>query len=159
MKTSNTLIVSLSFFALILFLSGCINTSHSKTLKINNPENYEGILVSGASSLLETSGYEEILVSGEDKAGDLISVLNGEKLVAANEKELQEKIAELKEPGSYRVLLYNKPSIDSTSEDIYPILFYQDGTIQVNQEGISYFLTNPPKDLLIQLKSDWDINF
>lgn len=67
MKTSNKLFLILSFFALILLLSGCMNASASQTLSISNTKGYEGVLVSGASSLVETSGYEEILVSGEDK--------------------------------------------------------------------------------------------
>ena len=159
MKTSNTLFLILSLFALILLLSGCMNNSAPQTLSISNTKGYEGVLVSGASSLVETSGYEEILVKGEDKANALIDLLNGEDLVEATEKELQEKTDELKEPGSYRMLLYNQPSANRTSEDIYILLFYKDGTIQVNQEGSSYFIANPPKDLLTQLKSDWNITF
>lgn len=131
----------------------------AEIFNINNADGYEGILVSGATSLVETSGYEELLVSGEEKAIALIDVLNGEELVKANDEELQKKSKELEVPGSYRVLLYNKPSVNNSSEDIYPILFYKDGTIQVNQEGNTYFLKNPPKDLLAKLKSDWNISF
>lgn len=85
--------------------------------------------------------------------------MNGKELVEASEKELQERTDELEEPGSYRMLLYNEPSVKSTSEDIYLLLFHKDGAIQVNQEGSSYFIANPPKDLLTQLKSDWNITF
>lgn len=148
-----------SFFALILLLSGCMNASASQTLVINNTKGYEGVLVSGASSLVETSGYEEILISGEDTANALIDTLNGKELVEASEQELQERSYELEEPGSYRILLYNKPSVNYSSEDIYPLLFYKDGMIQVNQEGVSYLIVDPPKDLLTQLKAEWNITF
>lgn len=157
MKGSNTLL--LSFFALIFLLGGCMNASASPTLTISSSEGYEGVLVSGASSLVETSGYEEMLVSGKDKANDLIAVLNGKELVEANEKELQERTDELEVPGNYRMLLYNEPSVDSSNEDLYLLLFYKDGTIQVNQDGISYFIVDPPKDLLMQLKAEWSITF
>ncbi|MFD1032849.1 hypothetical protein [Metaplanococcus flavidus] len=159
MKTSNRLFLILSFFALILLLGGCMNANASQTLTINSPEGYEGVLVSEATSLVETGGYEEMLVNGKDKANDLIAVLNGKELIEATEQELQERMDELEEPGNYRLLLYNKPSVDSSSEDLYLLLFYKDGTIQVNQEGISYFIVDPPKDLLIQLKEEWDITF
>lgn len=159
MKNSNRLSLVLSFFALILLLGGCMNANAAQTLTINSPEGYEGVLVSDASSLVETSGYEEMLVSGRDKANDLIALLNGKELIEATEQELQERTDELEEPGNYRMLLYNTPSVNSTSEDIFLILFYKDGTIQVNQEGISYFIVDPPKDLLTQLKSEWNITF
>ena len=157
MKNLNILL--LSFFALTLLLGGCMKASASPTLTINSSEGYDGVLVSGASSLVETSGYEEVLVNGKDKANDLIAVLNGKELVEANEKELQKRTDELEEPGNYRMLLYNEPSVDSSSEDLYLLLFYKDGTIQVNQEGISYFIVDPPKDLLTQLKAEWSIAF
>lgn len=159
MKASNKFILIFSFFALLLLLSGCINTSDSKTLAIENPEGYEGVLVSGASSLVETSSYEEVLVSGEEKANNLMDALNGKEPIEVSEDELEKRADDLKEPGSYRILLYNKPSVNSGSEDIFPILFYKDGTIQVDQEGVSYFIVNPPTDLLAQLKSDWKITF
>lgn len=159
MKPLNRSFLVLSFFAVILLLGGCLNANASQKLMINNPEGYEGVLVSETTSLVETSGYEEQLVRGKDKANDLIAVLNGKELTEATEGELQERTDELEEPGNYRILLYNKPSVNSTSEDIFLILFYKDGTIQVNQEGISYFLVDPPKELLTQLKSEWNITF
>lgn len=148
-----------TFVVLLVLLSACTNANTQKTLMIDHPNGYEGVLVSGATSVIETSGYEEVLVNGEDKANELIDALNGSELVEASEEELESRTADLEAPGSYRMLLYNKPSVNSTSEDIYPILFYKDGTIQVNQEGTSYFIAEPPKDLLTKLKSDWDIVF
>lgn len=159
MKISNRLFLTLSFFALILLLGGCMNANASQTLTINSPKGYEGVLVSEATSLVETSGYEEMLVNGKDKANDLIAVLNGKELIEATEQQLQERTDEFEEPGNYRMFLYNKPSVNSTSEDIFLILFYKDGTIQVNQEGTSYFIVDPPEDLLIQLKEEWNIPF
>lgn len=159
MNTSNTLFLMISFGILFLLLSGCTNHKASETLAISTAEGYEGVLVSEASSMVETSGYEETFISGKDKANALIDVLNGKELVEASEKELQERADKLEEPGSYRILLYNKPSVNSRSDDIYPVLFYNDGTIQVDQEGVSYFIVNPPNDLLDQLKSDWNISF
>lgn len=148
-----------SFVVLLVLLSACTNADTQKTLMIDHPTGYEGVLVSGATSVIETSGYEEVLVSGGNKANELIDALNGSELVEASENELESKTADLEAPGSYRMLLYNKPSVNSTGEDIYPILFYKDGTIQVNQEGTSYFIAEPPKDLLTKLKADWDIDF
>ena len=159
MKTSNKLFLILSFFALILLLSGFMNASASQTLTINSSGGYEGVLISGASSLVETSGYEETLISGGDTAKALIDTLNGKELIEASDQELQERSDELEEPGSYRILLYNKPSVNHLSEDIYLLLFYKDGMIQVNQEGVSYFIIDPPKDLLTQLKVEWNITF
>lgn len=159
MNVSKKLFLMLSLSALLIPLSGCMGGKSPETFTINNADGYEGVLVSGATSLVETSGYEEILVSGEDNVNALIDVLNGKGLVKASDEELQEKSKELEMPGSYRVLLYNKPSVNNSSEDIYPILFYKDGTIQVNQEGDTYFIENPPKDLLTQLISDWNITF
>ena len=148
-----------TFVVLLVLLSACTNANTQKTLMIDHPNSYEGVLVSGATSVIETSGYEEVLVNGEDKANELIDALNGSELVEASEEELESRTADLQAPGSYRVLLYNKPSVNSSSEDIYSILFYKDGTIQVNQEGTSYFIAEPTKDLLTKLKSDWDIAF
>ncbi len=159
MKTSNRLLLVVSFFALVLLLGGCMNANASQTLTIDSSKGYEGVLVSDTSSLVETSGYEELLVSGKDKANDLIAVLNEKELIEATEQELQERTDELEEPGNYRMLLYNKPSVNSTSEDIFLILFYKDGAIQVNQEELSYFVVDPPKDLLTQLKEEWNITF
>jgi hypothetical protein len=159
MNTSNKLLLLLTFCLLLLLLSGCVGDQASETLAINNTEGYEGVLVSGASSLVENSGYEETLVSGEGKANALIDILNGKELVEASEQELEERMDDLEEPGSYRMLLYNEPSVNSTSEDMYLLLFYKDGTIQVNQEGNSYFIVDPPKDLLSRLISDWEITF
>lgn len=159
MNSSNNLLLLLSFCLLLLLLSGCMGDKASETLAINNTAGYEGILVSGASSMVENSGYEETLVSGEGKANALIDILNGKELVEASEQELQDRSDDLEEPGSYRMLLYNEPSVNSTSEDLYLLLFYKDGTIQVYQEGKSYFIADPPKDLLSKLKSDWEITF
>ncbi|MDQ0429313.1 hypothetical protein QOZ98_002141 [Planomicrobium stackebrandtii] len=159
MNSSNKLLLLLSFCLLILLLSGCMGDKASETLTINNIAGYEGVLVSGASSMVENSGYEETLVSGEGKANALIDILNGKELVEASEQELQDRRDDLEEPGNYRMLLYNEPSVNSTSEDFYLLLFYKDGTIQVNQEGNSYFIADPPKDLLSKLKSDWEITF
>ncbi|AQU79513.1 MULTISPECIES: hypothetical protein [Planococcus] len=159
MKAMNKLFLVFSPFVLFLLVSGCSNTNVSKTLVIENPKGYEGILVSDASSLVKTDGYEEVFVKSEDKANELIDLLNGKELFEPNEKEIQKRTATLEQSGSYRVLLYNKPSVNSKSEDILPFLFYQDGTIQVDKEGTSYFIKNPPKDLLTQLKTDWNIKF
>lgn len=159
MKNFNWLFLMLSFFSLIILLSGCTNASALQTLTINNEKGYEGVLVSESYSLVETTGYEEVLVNGEDKAEELISILNGTELTQVSEKEIQERAKQFEEPGNYRFLLYNKPSVNSSDGDIYPFLFYKDGTIQVSQEGISYFIVDPPKDLLTQLKKEWDITF
>ncbi len=159
MITLNKLRVILTGCVLLFLLSGCTGEKASETLAIHNEASYEGVLVSGASSLIETSEYEEVLVRGEGKANALIEILNGKELVEASEEELQERMDDLEEPGSYRMLLYNQPSVNSTSEDLYLLLFYKDGTIQVNQEGASYFIVDPPVDLLTQLKSDWNITF
>ncbi|MFP3323300.1 hypothetical protein R0K05_09325 [Planococcus sp. SIMBA_160] len=159
MKTSNRLFLFSSFFALVLLLVGCMNASASQTLTINSLDSYEGVLVSEASSVVKTDGYEEKFVSGKDKANDLMAILDGKELIEATEQELQERTDELEEPGNYRVLLYNKPSVNSTSQDMYLILFYEDGAIQVNQEASTYFIADPPEDLLNQLKRDWDIAF
>ncbi|WP_239457189.1 LAGLIDADG family homing endonuclease [Planococcus versutus] len=40
-----------------------------------------------------------------------------------------------------------------------PIVFYADGTIQVTQNGRTYFAAGSSKELLRQLKSDWQIYF
>lgn len=53
-----------SFVVLLVLLSACTNTDTQKTLMIDHPTGYEGVLVSGATSVIETSGYEEVLVSG-----------------------------------------------------------------------------------------------
>lgn len=148
-----------TFVVLLVLLSACTNADTQKTLMIDHPNGYEGVLVSGATSVIETSGYEEVLVSGGDKANELIDALNGSELVEASEEELESRTADLEAPGSYRMLLYNKPSVNSASEDIYPIFFYKDGTIQVNQEATPYFIADPPEDLLAKLKSDWAIAF
>lgn len=159
MNTLNKVHLILSICVLFLLVSGCTGEKASETLAINNEASYEGVLVSGASSLIETSGYEEVLVRGEGKANALIEILNGKELVEASEQELLERMDDLEEPGNYRMLLYNQPSVNSTSEDLYLLLFYIDGAIQVNQEGASYFIVDPPVDLLTQLKSDWNISF
>lgn len=148
-----------SFFALILLVSGCTDADAAETLAIEHRGAYEGVLVSGDFSDSESNEYEEVLVSGEEKANYLIDTLNGTELVEASDKELQEKAGQLEAPGSYRMILYNMPSANSTDEHMYLIVFYQDGTIEVNQEGITYFVKNPPEDLLAQLKSDWNITF
>lgn len=159
MNALNKVHLILSICVLFLLLSGCTGEKASETLAINNEASYEGVLVSGASSLIETSGYEEVLVSGEGKANALIEILNGKELVEASEQEILERMDDLEEPGNYRMLLYNQPSVNNTSEDLYPLLFYKDGAIQVNQDGVSSFIVNPPADLLTQLKSDWNITF
>ncbi len=150
---------SMFVFMLSAFLlGGCADTAASPEVSIDGPGSFEGVLVSEASSLVEQTGYEEVLVRGEDKADFLIEQLNGKELAKADKEELQQRSAELKEAGNYRMLLYNAPQANSPKE-IYPITLFEDGAIQLEQEGISYFVANPPEGLLAQLKEDWNITF
>ncbi len=159
MKPGNKLSLPVLFLALLLVLSGCAATSNSSKLVLDIPKEYEGVLVSDASSVVETSDYNEVLVNGKDEANRLIGFLNGKELVEPSDEELQKRMDRLEEPGSYRMLLYNEPDVNSMNESLYPILFYKDGTIQVDQKGVSYFIENSPKDLLSRLKVDWNIAF
>ncbi|ANU27043.1 hypothetical protein [Planococcus versutus] len=66
-------------------------------------------MVSEASSFGKTSDYEEVFVSGEEKAEELIDLLRDQHMVEVSTDEVQQKAAELEKPGSYRMLLYNQP--------------------------------------------------
>lgn len=147
---------------LLFLLSACGQRNEDELLTFDSSASYEGVLVSEASSFVNTSGYEEVFVSGEEKAEELIDLLRGQDMVEVSTDDVQQKAAELEKPGSYWMMLYNQPranSSNASNEEVNPIIFYADGTIQVTQNGRTYFATDFSKELLRQLKSDWHINF
>lgn len=160
MRTSANL-STIAFLLIILSLvAGCATVEESpKILSIEHRGEYEGVLVSSTYTSAKTAGYEETFIEGPEKADELIDRLNGEELIQASEAELQERADLLEQPGSYRMMLYNMPAADRMDDHMYLIHFYKDGTIQVDQEGITYFLYNPPEDLFSQLKQQWNISF
>ena len=160
MTTSANLSTIAFLWIIISLLAGCATVGESpETLAIEHRGEYEGVLVSSTYTSAKTAGYEETFIEGPEKADELIDRLNGEELIQASEAELQERADLLEQPGSYRMMLYNMPAANRTDEHMYLIHFYKDGTIQVYQEGKSYFIADPPKDLLSKLKSDWEITF
>ncbi len=160
MRTSANLSTIAFLWIIISLLAGCATVGESpETLVMEHREEYEGVLVSSTYTSAKTAGYEETFIEGPEKADELIDRLNGEELIQASEAELQERADLLEQPGSYRMMLYNMPAANRTDEHMYLIHFYKDGTIQVDQEGITYFLYNPPEDLLAQLKQQWNISF
>ena len=160
MTTSANLSTIAFLWIIISLLAGCATVGESpETLAIEHRGEYEGVLVSSTYTSAKTAGYEETFIEGPEKADELIDRLNGEELIQASEAELQERADLLEQPGSYRMMLYNMPAANRTDEHMYLIHFYKDGTIQVDQEGITYFLYNPPEDLLAQLKQQWNISF
>lgn len=160
MRTSANLSTIAFLWIIISLLAGCATVGESpETLAIEHRGEYEGVLVSSTYTSAKTAGYEETFIEGPEKADELIDRLNGEELVQASEEELQERADLLEQPGSYRMMLYNMPAANRTDEHMYLIHFYKDGTIQVDQEGITYFVYDPPEDLLSQLKQQWNISF
>ena len=158
MTTSANLSTIAFLWIIISLLAGCATVGESpETLAIEHRGEYEGVLVSSTYTSAKTAGYEETFIEGPEKADELIDRLNGEELIQASEAELQERADLLEQPGSYRMMLYNMPAANRTDEHMYLIHFYKDGTIQVDQEGITYFVCNPPEDLLSQLKQQWNI--
>ncbi|MEZ0481102.1 hypothetical protein [Planococcus sp. SSTMD024] len=148
-----------AFLLIITVLAGCSNEEGPETLAIEHRGEFEGVLVSSAYSTVQTAGYDETFIEGQDKADELIDQLNGKELVKATEAELQERADLLEQTGSYRMMLYNTPGVGNENQHLYSIIFYNDGAIQADQEGATYFLDNPPEDLLAQLKQQWNISF
>lgn len=160
MKASAALSIMASLLTVIAILAGCGTVRESpETLAIEHRGDYEGVLVSSTYTSAKTAGYEETFIEGPEKADELIDLLNGTELVQASEAELQDREDLHEQPGSYRMMLYNMPAADRMDDHTYLIHFYKDGTIQVDQEGITYFLHNPPEDMLSQLKQQWNISF
>ena len=157
---SSTNLLTVPFIVILIFLLGaCANDDGPETLEIEHRGGYEGVLVSSTYSSGQTAGYEETFIEGPEKADELIDRLNGTELIQASEAELQESEELLEQPGSYRMMLYNMPAADRMDDPTYLIHFYKDGTIQVNQEGVTYFLYDAPENLLEQLKQQWNISF
>ncbi|MBU9673757.1 hypothetical protein KQ939_09410 [Planococcus sp. CP5-4] len=160
MRTSAKLSTMAFLWIIISLLAGCATVGESpETLAIENRGEYEGVLVSSTYSSGQTAGYEETFIEGPEKADELIDRLNGKELIQASEAELQDRAEQLEQPGSYRMMLYNMPAADRMDDHMYLIHFYKDGTIQVDQEGVTYFLCDAPEDLLSQLKQQWNISF
>lgn len=160
MTTSANLSTIAFLWIIIFLLAGCGTVGESpEILAIDHRGEYEGVLVSSTYTSTQTAGYEETFIEGPEKADELIDRLNGEELIQATEAELQERADLLEQPGNYRMLLYNTPGVGNENQHMYLILFYKDGMIQVDQEGVTYFLYNPPEDLLSQLKQQWNISF
>ncbi|MDN5709314.1 MAG: hypothetical protein L0G95_07725 [Planococcus sp. (in: firmicutes)] len=151
--------LSILVLLIITVLAGCSNEEGPETLTIEHRGGFEGVLVSSIYSSVKTAGYEETFIEGQDKADELIDQLNGKELVKATEAELQERGELLEQTGSYRMMLYNTPGVGNENQHLYSIIFYNDGAIQADQEGTTYFLDNPPRDLLNQLKQQWNISF
>ncbi|KYG58409.1 hypothetical protein [Planococcus maritimus] len=157
---SSANLLTVPFIVILIFLLGaCTNDDGPETLEIEHRGGYEGVLVSSTYSSGQTAGYEETFIEGPEKADELIDRLNGTELIQASEAELQESEELLEQPGSYRMMLYNMPAADRMDDPTYLIHFYKDGTIQVNQEGVTYFLYDAPENLLEQLKQQWNISF
>lgn len=157
---SSANLLTVPFIVILIFLLGaCANDDGPETLEIEHRGGYEGVLVSSTYSSGQTAGYEETFIEGPEKADELIDRLNGTELIQASEAELQESEELLEQPGSYRMMLYNMPAADRMDDPTYLIHFYKDGTIQVNQEGVTYFLYDAPENLLEQLKQQWNISF
>ncbi|ANU16390.1 hypothetical protein BBI11_04660 [Planococcus maritimus] len=153
-------LVTVPFILILLsLLAACAKDDGPETLTIEHRGGYEGVLVSSTYSSGQTAGYEETFIEGPEKADELIDRLNGTELIQASEAELQESEELLEQPGSYRMMLYNMPAADRMGDPTYLIHFYKDGTIQVHQEGVTYFLYDAPENLLEQLKQQWNISF
>lgn len=153
-------LVTVPFILILLsLLAACAKDDGPETLTIEHRGGYEGVLVSSTYSSGQTAGYEETFIEGPEKADELIDRLNGTELIQASEAELRESEELLEQPGSYRMMLYNMPAADRMDDPTYLIHFFKDGTIQVNQEGVTYFLYDAPENLLQQLKQQWNISF
>lgn len=145
--------------ALILMLDGCYASDATQEVVLHNSRIYEGLLISNTVGFKDTAGYAEMLIQDTETIHHFVKEMNGEAIIPAIDENMVERKKDLKEPGSYRVLLFDSSSSSTRAEQLHYFLFYKDGQVQVNQLGNTYFLENPNPELLSELINEWDIDF
>lgn len=145
--------------ALILTLDGCSSSDATLEVVLNNPQLYEGLLISNTVGFKDTAGYAEKLIKDTETIHRFVEEMNGQAIVPVIDEDMMKRKKDLKEPGSYRVLLFDSSSSSTRAEQLHYFLFYKDGQVQVSQLGKTYFLENPNPDLLSEIISEWDIDF
>lgn len=144
-------ILTLSTF----FLSGCLNNeenNESTKLELPNVSDYSYLIVQGVDENGVSSEATSKIVNDDKKIDKFISKVNKMEVIMPPNKELTQKVKELRNQGNYIFVLSDNVAMDNK---VYNMNFFKDGSIQfqhLDKNEIVYISKEKHPKLLKELK-------
>ena len=136
-------------------LSGCLNNeenSESTKLELPNVSDYSYLYVQGVDENGVSSEATSKIVKDDKKIDEFISKVNKMEVIMPPNKELTQKVKELRNPGNYIFVLSDNVAMDNK---VYNMNFFKDGSIQfqhLDKNEIVYISKEKHPKLLKELK-------
>ena len=137
------------------FLSGCLNNeenNESTKLELPNVSDYSYLIVQGVDENGVSSEATSTIVKDDKKIDEFISKVNKMEVIMPPNKELIQKVKELRNPGNYIFVLSDNVAMDNK---VYNMNFFKDGSIQfqhLDKNEIVYLSKEKHPILLKELK-------